>query len=258
MHVSRASVALMPLLLLAAACGSGAPAASETATPARTPPVPTPSAGRGGPRDAEAVAFAASDGVGLRGRLLGRRGEDAVVLVHMGQNSSNETDWFGLARRLARAGYAVLAYNRRGVCSGDGRFDCSGGLDDWPKAWQDVAGAVRFLEGRGVRRYVVMGSSIGASSALKAASRGAIAPAGFVDLAGVNYMVGYTFAERDLRAFAGPKLFVSANHDPDDAQRTAREWYGWAQAPRRLALLDSRRHGTDMLAPSQPTHAQLM
>jgi pimeloyl-ACP methyl ester carboxylesterase len=204
------------------------------------------------------VAFGASDGVGLRGRLFGRPGKAAVVLVHMGQNSSNEADWFGLARRLARAGYAVLAYNRRGVCSGDGRYDCSGGLDDWPKAWQDVAGAVRFLEARGVRRYVVMGSSIGASSALKAASSGVITPAGFVDLAGVNYMVGYTFSQRDLRAFAGPKLFVSANHDPDDAQRTAREWYGWAQAPRRLALLDSGRHGTDMLAPSQPTHARLM
>jgi hypothetical protein len=50
---------------------------------------------------------------------------------------------------------------------------------------------------------------------------------------------------------------VSARLDPANAARSAREWAGWARAPKRLVLLDSDRHGTDMLAPAAPTRRRL-
>jgi len=247
-----------------AACGSGEPAKAPRAssTPASTgaaaTPGPLPPAGHGGPRDARAVAFRATDGVGLRGRWFGSGRGPAVVLAHMGNLENNEADWYGLARRLAREGYRVLAYNRRGICSGDGAYDCSAGVDDdRSQSWQDVAGAVRFATARGAPRVAVIGSSIGASSALSAAVRGAIEPAAIVLLAGVNYQAAFSFHREDLARAPGAKLFVSGDHDPFAAERTAREWYGWAEEPKRLAILHSPRHGTDLLADTQPTSRPL-
>jgi alpha/beta superfamily hydrolase len=245
-----------------AGCGSAkqevkAPTAKRTptATPTGTPG-PIPPAGKGGPAGARAVGFRADDGVGLRGRLFGK-GAAAVVLVHMGNQSSNEADWFGLARRLAREGYLVLAYNRRGVCSGDGAYDCSAGEDDFAKTWQDVGGAVDYVTAHGARGYAVIGSSIGASSALYAAKTGRIKSAAYVSLAGVNYQAAFSFSRADLQKAGGAKLFVSGDKDPFDAVRTVREWYGWAKAPKQQLVLPSIFHGTDMLAPTHPTSAPL-
>ena len=41
------------------------------------------------------------------------------MLAHMGNLPDNGSDWFPLARRLAREGYLVLADNRRAVCTGE-------------------------------------------------------------------------------------------------------------------------------------------
>jgi pimeloyl-ACP methyl ester carboxylesterase len=261
MHIPRSC--FFALAVTAAGCGSSAPpSAPRPVPPAHRTPAATArpaEVGTGGPTGAHAVGFAAGDGVELRGRLFGSRRAAAVVLVHMGNRASNEADWYGLARRLRRAGYLVLTYNRRGICSGDeAEYDCSGGTDDdWGKSWQDVVGAVRFVQARGARRVAVIGASLGASSALYAAKVGQIRPVALITLGGVNFSAAFSFKREDLRAIAVPKLFVSARKDPFQAERSARLWYGWASGERRLALLPSSRHGTDMLAPSQPTSGPL-
>jgi alpha/beta superfamily hydrolase len=256
MHIVEERVAVRCLALLLAAslagCGSGGHAAAT-----RTPS-PLPTAGRGGPAGAEAVVFRAADGVGLRGRWFGKGDGPAVVMAHMGNQENNEADWYGLARRLVREGYRVLTYNRRGVCSGDGAYDCSAGTDDdRSESWNDVVGAVRFASSRGASRFAVIGSSIGASSCLYAAETGRIHPAALISLAGVNYTAAFSFDRGELRKLEGAKLFVSGDNDPFNAGRTAREWYGWARGTKRLAILESGRHGTDMLASTQPTHRPL-
>jgi hypothetical protein len=113
-------------------CGSDPPSRKRSAPTHALAPLP--SAGRGGPAGATAVAFRAGDGVGLRGRLFGR-GTAAVVLAHTGNAVSNEADWYPLARRLAREGYLVLTYDRRAVCSGEkAHDDCSAGANVWGTA----------------------------------------------------------------------------------------------------------------------------
>jgi hypothetical protein len=157
---ARAAVVAGVLAAGMGACGSDSPSRPRPAPSQALAPLPP--AGRGGPAGATAVGFRASDGVGLRCQLLGH-GTAAVVLAHMGNAVSNEADWYPLARRLAREGYLVLTYNRRAVCSGENaHYDCSAGANDWGKAWQDVVGAVRFVESRGACRVAVGGSSIGA------------------------------------------------------------------------------------------------
>ena len=142
----------------------------------KRPLPPIPPAGAGGPPDARAVGFRAGDGVGLRGRLFGH-GRAAVVLAHMGNLPDNESDWYPLARRLAREGYLVLAYNRRAVCTGEKRkYDCSDGGNDFGKSWQDVVGAARFVQSQGAKQVALAGSSIGGTAVVYAAATGRCPP----------------------------------------------------------------------------------
>lgn len=233
------------LALGVGACGSDPPSRERPAPTHALAPLPP--AGRGGPAAATAVGFRAGDGVGLRGRLFGR-GTAAVVLAHMGNAVSNEADWYPLARRLARAGYLVLTYNRRAVCSGEKvHYDCSAGANDWGKAWQDVVGAVRFVASRGARHVAVGGSSIGGTTVVYAAATGRIHPVALFSLAGVNHISTYSLTPADLRRVGAAKLFLSGRRDADGAA-SAREFARWARPPKRMVLLDTDYHGTDMFA----------
>ena len=110
-----------------------------------------------------AVAFRATDGARLVGVLLGpARSRAGVVVSH--ENEGSLCNWLPYGRRLARLGYRVLVYDSRGYGSSPRprqraeRFEL------------DVAGAVRELRRRGVRRVVVAGGSMGAMSSLVAAT----------------------------------------------------------------------------------------
>jgi dienelactone hydrolase len=234
-----------------AACGGGD---GEKPRPALRP---IPPAGSGGPADARAVGFRSLDGTGLRGRLFGN-GTTAVVLSHMGDPTDSEEEWYPLARRLARRGYLVLTYNRQGICAGEKpRYDCSAGYPDYPKEWKDIVGAVRFAQASGAKSVAIAGASIGGTGSLYAAQTGLIHPAAVISLAGANYISTYQLEREQLQRIGGAKLFISGRNDPSRGAKWARQWTGWARAPKQLALLPSSRHGTDMLAPGQPTRRPL-
>jgi dienelactone hydrolase len=255
--MSRAHATLILAALIAVPSGCGSSESAQKPHPAQRAPAPLPPAGHGGPAGARAVGFRAGDGVGLRGRLFGR-GRAAVVLAHMGNRPDDESDWYPLARRLARAGYLVLTYNRRAVCTGEVKpYDCSAGENDFGKSWQDVIGAVRFVEARGARSVAVGGASIGGTAAVYAAQTGRIHPAALISLAGVNHISTYSLDRQDVQRIGGAKLFVSARRDPDGAADSARELSGWARPPKRLVLVDSELHGTDMLDRRQRTSVPL-
>jgi pimeloyl-ACP methyl ester carboxylesterase len=193
------------------------------------------------------VHFRATDGVLLDGRLFGS-GDKGVVLVHMGRGGDTQNDWAGVARLLARKGFRVLTYDRRGVCIRNGT-GCSRGSDDYASSWKDVVGAVDFLRAKGIEPSVVAGASIGAMASLYAAARHKIAPAGLFEFAGINHASGYDFDRAQIRRIRGLKLFLSARNDVYGGGDAAREWFRWASPPKRLELLPGTAHGTDLLQP---------
>jgi predicted alpha/beta hydrolase len=198
----------------------------------------------------ERVHFRAADGVLLDGRLFGE-GATGVVLVHMGRPGDTQADWSGVAKLLAEKGYLVLTYDRRGVCVRGGT-GCSKGSDDYESSWRDVVGAVSFLRGKGARRTVVAGASIGAMSSLYAASEAKIAPAGLIEFAGINNASGYAFDREQIRRIRGLKVFLSAKQDEYGGGQAARQWFRWAAPPKRLALVPGSDHGTDLLKAGNP------
>ena len=217
------------LLLALAGCGGGAGGSSTSF---------------------ERVRFPASDGVRLDGRLYGE-GSVGVVLSHMGRGGDTQLDWSGLARDLSSRGYAVLTYDRRGVCPG-GTGGCSHGSDDYADSWRDVVGAARYLAGRGIRRTVIAGASIGAMASLHAVARGHVHPAGIIEFGGINHASGYDFSRADIRHIAAPKLFLSSRRDIYGGGEAAREWFRWASPPRWLELVPGTQHGTDLLRADNP------
>jgi pimeloyl-ACP methyl ester carboxylesterase len=203
----------------------------------------------------ERVHFRASDGVLLDGRVFGG-GRVGVVLVHMGRPGDTQVDWSGLARLLSGRGYRVLTYDRRGVCPRRGA-GCSSGVDDYASSWRDVSGAFAFLRARGVANIVVIGASIGAMSALYAASERRIDPVALIEFGGINHASGYDFERSQVRRINGFKVFLSTRADIYGGADAAREWFRWAAPPKRLALLPGSEHGTDLLRRSNPLRSRV-
>jgi uncharacterized protein len=137
--------------------------------PARTLGVP-------GARD---VVFPATDGVRLSGWLVPGTNGAGVVLAHGSHGS--RLDVRRHLRMLARAGYAVLAFDARGHGTSAGRPNALGWAGD-----ADVAGAVRFLRRRVAGSVAVLGLSMGAEEALRAAGEGAPVAAVIADGAGAS------------------------------------------------------------------------
>lgn len=196
------------------------------------------------------VTFQASDGVRLGGRVFGT-GHLAIVLSHMGRGSDDQSDWYGTAAMLADHGYQVLTYDRRGVCPG-GLRGCSEGDNILNENWKDVAGAYAYLRAHGARRVVLGGASIGAMGTFYAMQHTDIKPAGVVWIAGVLSASAYTFTKATVSRVTAPKLLVAGAGDPYGAAGDTELLSQWVTGPKRLLIVPSRWHGTDMLQPGRP------
>lgn len=77
-------------------------------------------------------------------------------------------------------------------------------------------------------------------------------------LADRGYLALTYFSPEQLQELEGAKLFVSSAEDIYGGADAAREWYGWANEPKRLEILPGSEHGTDMLRKGEPTARPLV
>lgn len=132
------------VLALNVACGSGTPSATTDDGP---------------PVTQRPVRFRTADGHLLTGRLFGR-GRVGVTLAHM--FPADATSWYSAARRIARAGYATLAFNFRGY----GDSEDSKQIAQAPK---DIEAARDYLRRQGTRGVAFVGASMGGTASIVAA-----------------------------------------------------------------------------------------
>jgi pimeloyl-ACP methyl ester carboxylesterase len=190
----------------------------------------------------EEVTFRAADGVRLSGRLFGG-GDRGVVLSHM--LNSSQSAWFDLAGLLALRGYRVLTYDYRGVCPG-GTAGCSGGPPGVGLGQADLTGAVRLLRAVGARTVVAVGASIGGEASLVAAARQRVEIDGVASLSTPEIFGDDRMDRALVRRIRVPKLFVVGRYDEGPAE-AARAFFRAAGPPKRLALVPTGDHGTDLL-----------
>jgi pimeloyl-ACP methyl ester carboxylesterase len=106
------------------------------------------------------------DNVPLRGWFIGGTGPRTIMMLH-GRDGRRDDPTIGLmaiAQAFHAHGYSLLMFDFRahGLSGGD-RYS----LGDWER--RDVAGALAYLRGRGIPGVGVIGFSMGAGTALRAA-----------------------------------------------------------------------------------------
>ncbi len=231
----RALVALLCLATLAAACGGD----EEVLTAP--------------PEGSMVVTFPSTDGITLEGRLLGE-GSVGVVLSHM--RPSDQTAWWDFAKDLADEGYLVLTYNFRGYCPG-GAAGCSAGVQDLGEIWRDVVGAVGFIRSRGAQQVVLIGASMGGTASLMAAAQDGVGADAVVALSAPAAFEGMDLTPDILTRVSAAKLFIAGTGDgsaADDAQKL----YESSPPPKRVEILTTDDHGTDILHGNQSGRARTL
>jgi pimeloyl-ACP methyl ester carboxylesterase len=194
------------------------------------------------------VTFESSDGVRLAGRMFGPQGAIAgIVLAHM--QPADQSSWFEFADQLGGLGYRTLTFDFRGYCPG-GDAGCSEGNKDISAIWQDVAGAVGVLRTEGVRRIGLVGASMGGTASLVFASQSGDGIDAIVTLSAPNAIEGLTAGPDVLQTVDAAKLFLAGNADANAAE-TAQALYDESILPKRVEILTTADHGTDILEGSQ-------
>ena len=194
--------------------------------------------------DSTAVSFGSIDGVQLEGRLFGPEGATAgVVLAHM--QPADQSSWFDFADQLGELGYRTLTFDFRGFCPG-GDAGCSEGEKDTAAIWQDVAGAVELLRSEGVRRIGLVGASMGGTASLKFAAEDGSDIDAVVTLSAPAAIDGLTAGPDLMQTVTAAKLFLAGNVDAT-AAATATAFYDQTLQPKRLEILPTDDHGTDLL-----------
>ena len=194
-----------------------------------------------------AVTFRSADGVRLEGRLFGH-GSVGVVLSHM--LPADQTSWWDFARELADRGYVALTYDFRGYCPG-GQSGCSQGPKDIAAIWQDVLAAIDEVRSAGVTRVVLIGASMGGTASLVAASRPGIDVTAVVTLSAPVSIEGLVASPSVLTKVTAAKLFIAGNGDPTGAADAAQQLYDTSPPPKRVDIVTSNDHGTDLLTGNQ-------
>lgn len=195
------------------------------------------------------IEFDASDGIKLAGREFGS-GQTVVVFSHMGDTSNNESDWYRFAAALADHGFRAITYNRRGVCPG-GDSGCSDGKVDPDLSSLDLLGAISYARKSGATKLIIAGASFGADTSIQVVTEPTTHVDGMVWVAGntTSSWGGHHLTTAELAAIKTPLLIVVADHDPFGLFVDAHVFFDHATAPKRLVILHSTAHGTDMLIP---------
>lgn len=244
LRLARASSASVVLVVLLAACAGAEPVGVPPSSPTDPSAEPDTSATAGATSSTTGtiayrdIEFVNRDGTTQVGRVFGDGGT-AIVLSHMGRPGDSQDDWASFAEELANDGYRVLTYTH-----------------DRQEVWQDVLGAADYLRESGAQKVIAAGASLGAMASLFAAENPESELDGVLWLAGVMQGSGYLFQEADVAEVACPMLIVSADRDTYDAADDARLLHDWA-ATDELLILESVRHGTDILAEGGPAADQL-
>ena len=229
-------------LLLATACGEGRagggaaapPAATTTAATATTTAMVAKSCLEAA-ESARLFRFRTGDGATLVGLVLGS-GRTGLVLGH--QLGSDLCEWLPQARSFARHGYRVLVFDFAGF--GDSEPGPDSRVDT------DVVAAAAQLRRRGADRIVLVGSSMGGTAVLSAATRIRPPVSGVVSLSGASGFGGVD-AQGAMARLRVPVLFVVAADDQPFREQARLMHRAARVADKDLLVVPGGGHGTSMV-----------
>lgn len=208
--------------------------------------------------DSEEVSFTGGKGDQLTGRLYGD-GDVGIVLAHGADPEAGQYDWLPVASALASMGYSVLTFNFTGFCPADHGLKsvgCSKGKLAPTETWRDIEPAVDFLREQGPETIFVFGSSMGGMATMHSAARTEVEVSGVVtlgapDKAPPEFPQTMNLTDDIVEAVDEPKLFMAGSGD-DGTPANAENMFKVASEQKKLEILDSSAHGSDLLIRSTP------
>jgi uncharacterized protein len=217
-------------------CACASPSAPPTDSATRSlRPLPTVSAPTIPGVPSRRVSFVTSDSVQLDGWMYGR-GRTVVVCSEQYMTGDGIWTGSGIAEQLVARGYAVLAYDFRGVGASSGSPERS--LLD-----VDLRAAITYVRLQGATRVALLGVSMGGTASLNVAGTDPVAA---VITLSAPQAFGVTVTNADLITDRAPKLFINSDGDAY-AAATAR-MYRLAVSPKQLHLYPGSAHGIDLFA----------
>jgi pimeloyl-ACP methyl ester carboxylesterase len=237
---------LFGVTLLASGCGgvgqdgAAGQAPTSSASTVATPPGTAATIVKPclqGTGSAKPFRFRTSAGATLVGVVLGR-GRTGLVLGH--QRGSDLCEWLPRAQAFAEQGYQVLAFDFQGYGDSQPGSGTDTGIDT------DVVAAAEQLRRRGATRIVLIGSSMGGTAVLSAATRIRPPVAGVVSLSGPTVFQDVDAGAAISRLRVPVLLVVGADDElfVDDAKAMYR---AASTRDKRLLIIPGGGHGTSML-----------
>jgi pimeloyl-ACP methyl ester carboxylesterase len=200
-----------------------------------------------------AVTFRTDDGVELTGRLFGPSEASAgIVLAHM--FPADQSAWYETAAALGSIGYRVMTFDFRGYCPG-GDAGCSQGSKDVSQTSSDLDAALSYLRSLGPSRIGLAGASMGGTASLLVAAGEGDGIDAVVTLSAPQAFLQLQITPEQLATITAAKLFVAGSGDAD-AAAAAEAMYEQTGEPKRVEIVTSNDHGTDLLHGNQGSHVQ--
>jgi pimeloyl-ACP methyl ester carboxylesterase len=179
-RVLLTAVAFLAMLVIAIYAGISAVVADNFSRPERHPVTNTPAAYG---LAYEPVEFmSAVDNIRLEGWYIGGQGSKVILMLHgRNGNRSSGDSALPLAQAFVKHGYDVFMFDFRAHGESGGTHASFGELEV-----RDVAGALVYLNGRGINEVGTIGFSLGAATALNSAPdhpemRAIVADSSFAD-----------------------------------------------------------------------------
>jgi pimeloyl-ACP methyl ester carboxylesterase len=224
--------------LLAGACGgAGGGRSGGGQAPPTTAAAISKASCLQGTEASKAIRFQTSAGASLVGVLLGS-GPTGLVLGH--QNGSDLCEWMPTARTWAQGGYRVL------VLDFEGFGDSQTGSGPDARIDVDMVAAAQELRRRGVDKLVLIGSSMGGTAALAAATSVTPAVSGVVSMSGPGEFQGVDAAGA-LPRLRVPALFAASKDDQPFADDARAMYQAAPVRDKRLLIVPGGAHGTAMV-----------
>jgi pimeloyl-ACP methyl ester carboxylesterase len=200
-----------------------------------------------------AVTFRTDDGVELAGRLFGPSEASAgIVLAHM--FPADQSAWYETAAALGDMGYRVMTFDFRGYCPG-GDAGCSQGSKDVSQTSSDLDAALAYLRSLGPSRIGLAGASMGGTASLLTSAGEGDGIAAVVTLSAPQSFLQLQITPDQLATISAAKLFIAGTGDAS-AAAAAETMYEQSGEPKRVEIVTSNDHGTDLLHGNQGSHVQ--
>ncbi len=196
------------------------------------------------------------EGVKLTGTLWNNPDstKPALILVHQLGRDRHSFDSF--AETAFARGYSVLSFDVRG--HGESRPNNLSYLNfkevDWKKIAGDIQSARNYLN---KEKVLVVGSSIGANSALNFAAANPNSCAGMVLLSpGINYR-GIDVSESS-KTSRSPMLIGASNEDQYSNESSQTIFSNSQITDKQLLMVENAGHGTDMFAKAKGLQKEVL